>query len=173
MAVEGFADSGFRPSRLWVDAEISAGVSLEKLTDNYGICEPKSNLATSLLFSAGCYVCPELSLGLSSGVTTFVNPELSYIPVFFDIRTKPFAFDLMADLKLGTQIAFSGNNYFKRNFCAELFCGYTVLKRKTFHITPGIAYNYTGFTVKNTTPDYIPGCRNALSVKLSVGFGGY
>ena len=53
-----------------------------------------------------------------------------------------------------------------------VFFGYQLYKKGLFHITPGIEYSYTGFRVKNNAPDYIPGNRNAISIKIMIGFGG-
>lgn len=172
ICVNGFANSSYRQSKFWGDLEVSAGMSLESLSDNYGICEPNSNLVTSILLSSGYYVCPKFSLGVSTGISSFRNPDLSFIPLFMDIKVKTFSFDLIADVKLGSQIRFSGDKYFKQGFCGGIFCGYKVLKKGLFHITPGIEYSYTGFRVKNNTPDYVSGSRNALSIKIQIGFGG-
>lgn len=167
-----FANPSFRQSKFWGDLEVSAGISLASLSDNYGICEPNSNLVTSIMLSSGYYVCPRLSLGVSAGISSYRNPDLSYIPIFLDIKAKPFNLDFIADLKLGSQIRFSGDKYFKQGFCAGLFFGYQLYKKGLFHITPGIEYSYTGFRVKNNAPDYIPGNRNAISIKIMIGFGG-
>lgn len=161
----------YRESGFWGDLEVSYGISLAGLSDNYGLCEPANNSVTSLQLSLGYYIRPGLSLGLAAGVSGYVNPGLNYVPIMLDVRCRPFDNGLLLDCKAGTQIAIN-EKAFRPGFCAEVFCGWKVLHRGFFHIVPGLAYNFTGYGVTDSSGSSVSGCRNVLSVKLQIGFGG-
>lgn len=165
------AQQNVKSSNCWLDIEGTYGLSLASLSDNYGLCEPSNNSVSSLLVSFGYYIFPSFSLGLSSGLEGYINPGLNYVPLFMDFKIKPFQSKSLVDAKIGTQIAIN-EDQFTNGLCAELFYGYRIYRKKSFHLFASVGYIYTGYTVTDFSKICQNGNRNALLFKLTLGFGG-
>lgn len=165
------AQQNIKSSNFWIDTEISYGLSLASLSDNYGLCEPGNNSVSSLLVAFGYCLSPSFALGLSSGIESYINPGLNYVPIFMDFKFKPTQSKSLIDAKIGSQIIIN-EDQFTNGLCAELFYGYTIYRKNSFRLVASAGYKYTGYSVTDFSKITYKGDRNALLFKMTFGFGG-
>lgn len=100
----------------------------------------KSGNGTEISTINGWYINPKLAIGLGIGVTSYINPTVSFYPVFTNIHyyflnqiKTPFVFT-----NIGYNIEF--DSFLKGGLLYEAGLGYNLKIGKKIALTPEIAY---------------------------------
>lgn len=142
---------------VWGELEGGLGFSFGH-TDKYAPVVPSGNSVSTLNVTLGYRFTPVFSLGITSGITGYLNPGLNFVPLMLDLRVVPRESRFLVNARAGTQLLIN-EDVFRRGFNGEINVGYNLIHRGVFTVTPCVGYALLV---------YSQGMNNAILFKFKV-----